>query len=80
MYPKNNKTAKPIEPKFCQDPREDLPMLRITKSCIQKLLIFVKFKKCANEYLKIRELFCYCFLLYKRKTLIVLTKRATIKS
>ena len=43
------------------DPSEGLWMFRITKSCIQKLLIFVKFKKCAKNYLKIRErllLFC----------------------
>ena len=34
---------------------------KLQKSCIQKLLIFVKFKKCAKNYLKIRErllLFC----------------------
>ena len=48
------------------DPREGLWMPRITKGCIQKLLIFVKFKKCAKKYLKIRELF-FVIVLYCTK-------------
>jgi len=35
--------------------REGLWMLKITKSCIQKLLIFVRFKKCAKKYYLIRD-------------------------
>ena len=38
---------------------------------------FVKFKKCEKKYLKIRELFCYGFFLYKE---MMLTDRATITS
>ena len=47
FYPINVKTAEPIGPNFfcstSRDPREDLLMLKITKICIGKLLIFLKF-------------------------------------
>ena len=38
------------------DPREGLWMLRITKTCIQTLLIFVKFKTARKNIWNIREL------------------------
>ena len=60
-----------------RDPREGLWMLKITKSCIQKFLIFVKFWKCAKKYL-IREFFVVVdTVLYKGK---MDTDRATIKN
>ena len=72
--------AEPIGPKFCvrphmisHDPRKDVCMLKVTKMCVRKFLIFVNERKYIIKY---ATFFCYCFTLYEEK---MLTDRATIK-
>ena len=61
-----------------RDPTEGLWMIKISKICVEKFIILVKFWKCAKKYDEIRKLFClFCCLLYKEK---MLTDKAINKS
>ena len=58
------------------DPKEGLSILK-NKHVSPKAFDLRNFKNAQKKYLKIRELFLYCFTLHKEK---MLTDRATIKS
>ena len=60
-------------------PREGLWMLKITQICVQKFLIFVKFRKFAKKYYFICELF-FVIVFHCIKRIKMLTERATVKN
>ena len=56
---------------FCgtpRKPREGLWMIKFSKICLHQNSIFESFKNPRNFFLKIREIFCFCYLLTRRTT------------
>ena len=54
---------------FCgssRDPREGLWMIKFSKICLHQNSIFENFENPRIFFLKIREIFCFCYLLTRR--------------
>ena len=49
------------------DSREGFRMLKITKICIQKFFIFVKFWKCAKNIIQFANFFIFLFCIVQRR-------------
>ena len=49
-----------------QDPREGLWMIKFSKICLYQNSIFENFENPRNFFSKIREIFCFCYLLTRR--------------
>ena len=72
LYPINVKTAEPIGPKFfvghLGTPGKVYESSKFVSIKIRSSLNFLKFWKSAKFFVKIRELFLFCFTMYTKRT------------
>ena len=68
LYPINVKTNELIRSKFCVGPHMT-PRKVYGFSKLQNFFKFCKILKMREKYYNIRELFCFCFILQKKKML-----------